>query len=46
MGLFRKSEKRAEELNEDNGAVLLSALIRGDSMSKLWLWRYPPYRRA
>lgn len=41
MGLFRKSEKRAEELNEDNGAVLLSALIRGDSMSKAMALEIP-----
>lgn len=41
MGLFRKSEKRAEELNEDNGAVLLSALIRGDSMSKTMALEIP-----
>lgn len=41
MGLFRKSEKRAEELNEDNGAVLLSALIRGDSMSKAMAMEIP-----
>lgn len=41
MGLFRKSEKRAEELNEDNGAVLLSALIRGDSMSKAMALEMP-----
>ena len=41
MGLFRKSEKRTEELNEDNGAVLLSALIRGDSMSKAMAMEIP-----
>ena len=41
MGLFRKSEKRSEELNEDNGAVLLSALIRGDSMSKAMALEIP-----
>lgn len=41
MGLFRKSEKRAEEINEDNGAVLLSALIRGDSMSKAMALEIP-----
>ena len=41
MGLFRKPEKRSEELNDDNGAVLLSALIRGDSMSKAMAMEIP-----
>ena len=41
MGLFGKAEKRSEELNEDNGAVLLSAFIRGDSVSKTMALEIP-----